>query len=61
MYMDERTGREVRPGEGMKWVRRGIVAAALAGVYLKRDVLLEELPRRLKSLDVRSLVRNGMA
>jgi len=56
VYRDEKSGDEVRPGEAARWVRRVVLTAALVGVMVKRDFVMDELPRRLRGLDVRSLV-----
>jgi hypothetical protein len=45
VYTDERTGEDVRPGEFKKWAGRFVMAAALVGVVVKREELLEQLRR----------------
>lgn len=57
VYMDEKTGEKVRPGEAGWWLRRSLLAAAVVGLVWKKDFVLEELPRRLRGVDVRDLVR----
>jgi hypothetical protein len=58
VYRDEETGAEVRPGEVGRWVKRILTAAAIVGMVMKKDLVLKELPRRLRGLDVRGLVRS---
>jgi hypothetical protein len=52
VYRDEKTGKEVRPGETGRWMRRVLVAAAVAALMVKR----EEVVKRLKEVNLKSLV-----
>jgi hypothetical protein len=57
VYRDEKTGREVEPGRMKRWVIRVATLAALAGVFVRREWLVEELPRRLREFDARAVVK----
>ena len=61
VYRDEKTGEEVSPGETRRWVVRVLTASALVGLVVKRDWVVEELPRRLRGLDLRGLLKGLMA
>lgn len=52
VYRDELSGKEVRPGEGMRWVKRIVVVAALTGVVVKRDLLRDVLFDGVRRLDL---------
>ena len=61
VYLDEKTGKEVNP-RARKAVLWLATAAALAGgAFLGRDWIQDELPRKLKGLDARGLVKNMIA
>jgi hypothetical protein len=60
VYRDEKTGREVRPGEAARWVRRVVVTALVVGGLVKREEIGDVVGRGLKELmglDVRGLLR----
>lgn len=58
VYRDESTGKRVSPGSTQKLVVRVLGAMVLAGVLIKRDWIREEVPRRLRDVDVRAMVRS---
>jgi hypothetical protein len=53
---EEITGKEVRPGEGRRRAVWLLTAAALVGAITKRDWVMDELPRRLRFVDIRALL-----
>lgn len=58
VYRNEKTGEEFRPGttKTILWLA---TAGVLAGsAFFRRDWIQDELPRRLRNLDARTLVRN---
>lgn len=57
MYRDEKTGEVVRPGEAMRWVKRCVVAAMVAGAVVKRELLVDVISKGLRRLDGRQIVR----
>jgi hypothetical protein len=58
IYRNEMTREEFRPGTGntLFWLATAGILAG--GAFLGRDWIQDELPRRLKSLDARTLVQN---
>jgi hypothetical protein len=56
VYRDERSGEEVVPGEGMRWVRRILLAALLVGGVLKREKIVDVLSKGWTELGVRHLL-----
>jgi hypothetical protein len=59
VYKDEKSGKEVSPGEGMRWARRVVLTAMLVGGLVKREEIMGVLGRGLKELrglDLRQLI-----
>lgn len=56
VFRDEKA-REVQPGRARKWLLRVLTAGALVGIFVGRDWVREELPRRLREFDGREVVR----
>ena len=61
VYRDEKTGREVRPGRARKWLLNTLMFSALLGVFWGRDWFKEELPRRLRDLNGRAVIKTFTA
>jgi hypothetical protein len=60
VYRDENSGKQVSPGEGMRWVRRIVAASVLVGAVVKRDFLRDVLAdgvRGLREVDAREMLR----
>jgi hypothetical protein len=51
IYRDEKSGKAVSPGEGMRWVRRIVVASILVGSVVKRDVLRDVVVQGMKRVN----------
>ncbi|KAF1942152.1 FAD/NAD(P)-binding domain-containing protein [Clathrospora elynae] len=58
VYRDEQTGEEVKPRGGKTMVWLGTVGALAVGMYMGRDWIQDELPRRLRNLDAGTFVRS---
>lgn len=56
MYRDEKSGEEVRPGEAARWVRRVVLAAVCVGAVMKKDVIVDEVGRRMREWDLGRVV-----
>jgi hypothetical protein len=56
-FKDETTGKEVSPGEGMRWIKRLILAAVLVGGVLKRDEIVGLVGKGLGGKDLWSGLR----
>lgn len=57
VYRDGRS-QEVEPGRARKWLLRLLTVGAFAGLFVGKDWLRDELPRRLREFDGRALVRS---
>jgi hypothetical protein len=60
VYRDENSGKQVSPGERMRWIRRIVVASVLVGAVVKRDVLRDVLAdgvRGLREVDAKEMLR----
>ena len=58
VYRDERTGKEVKPGSTprtLAWVL--VVTALAAGTFMGPEWVVKEVPRRLREVGARGLVR----
>lgn len=54
VFKDEKA-REVEPGRARKWMLRVLTLGAFVGVFVGKDWLREELPRRLREFDGKAL------
>ena len=61
VYRDERTGEEFRPGAGKTMLWLATAGALAGGAFFGQDWIQDELPRRLRNLDARGLVRHFTA
>ncbi|UPX13704.1 uncharacterized protein EKO05_0004203 [Ascochyta rabiei] len=61
VYRDEKTGQEVEPGNKKRWLVRALTLGALVAVFVNRDWVAEELPKRLKEFDGRESLRGLVA
>jgi hypothetical protein len=57
VFRDEKSA-EVEPGRARKWALRVLTLSALVGVFVGKDWLRTELPRRLREFDGKALVRS---
>lgn len=57
VFKDEKA-REMQPGRARKWLLRALTAGAFIGVFVGKDWLREELPRRLREFDAREVVKS---
>lgn len=55
IYRDEKSV-EVYPGRTRKWLLRFLTMSAFLGVFVGKDWLREEVPRRLRDFDARAFV-----
>ncbi|KNG47328.1 cyclohexanone 1,2-monooxygenase [Stemphylium lycopersici] len=58
VYLDEMTGEEVNPGAGKTMLWLATAGALAGGVYFGQDWMRDELPRRVKNLDIKALIRS---
>lgn len=58
VYRDEATGKEVKTGRGKSLLWLLTAASLVGGVFVGRDWIQDELPRRLKEIDPRTLVKS---
>lgn len=56
VYRDEKSGAEVSPGKGVRWLRRLVLAAVLGGALFKRDRIMQEVFKGVRELKARGLV-----
>ncbi|EFQ94676.1 hypothetical protein PTT_07549 [Pyrenophora teres f. teres 0-1] len=61
VYRNEKTGEEFRPGAGKTMLWLATVGAFAVGAFFGRDWIQDELPRRLRHLNARGLVRHFTA
>jgi hypothetical protein len=55
VYRDEKSGKEVEPGRGMRWVRRIVIAAVLGGAVVKREWIMREVFDKVKRMNTRGI------
>lgn len=61
VYLDEKTGMEVNPRARKTALWLATAATLAGGAFLGRDWMQDELPRKLKVLDARGLVKSIIA
>lgn len=58
VYRDERTGAEVKPGQGKALIWLATASVLGGGVFLGQDWIRRELPIRLREFDTKTFLRS---